>query len=251
MHRLFPVFFWALSIGPTLASDSEPGFAGVNFLQNLTALWPEHENTLSLVAAVNDGNVTATYTVDFESFWSAATHPTQFPPSPHFSGLIGGSHHALAQFWLPGTLASPGMKSMAELGSKFPLTDEVEAAIAAGTAGSVLSGGGIGLSPDSVSLTFDIARAHPRVTLVSMIAPSPDWFVGVSGLSLIRDGRWLDEVTVTLYPYDAGTDSGPNYLSPNAPSAPPELIFRIDADPFLNGNSVPAIGTFTFTRISL
>ena len=34
---------------------------------------------------------------------------------------------------------------------------------------------------NDVAVTTD----HPRVTLVTMIAPSPDWFVGVSGLSLL------------------------------------------------------------------
>ena len=77
---------------------------------------------------------------------------------------------------------------MAEQGRKTRLDAEVAAAVAEGRAQQVLSGGDVPLSPGTVSLDFDITRDHPLVTLVSMVAPSPDWFVGVSGLGLIENG---------------------------------------------------------------
>jgi hypothetical protein len=83
-----------------------------------------------------------------------------------------------------------------------------------------------------------------------MIAPSPDWFVGVYGLNLIRNGDWVNEMTVDLYPYDAGTDSGVDYVSPNLNSMPAEPIARITGAPLLNGDSVPPLGTFSFQRIN-
>lgn len=47
-----------------------------------------------------------------------------------------------------------------------------------------------------------------------MIYPSPDWFVGVSGLELcISEGcQWEEKKEVLLFPWDAGTDSGTTYL---------------------------------------
>ena len=55
--------------------------------------------------------------------------------------------------------------------------------------------------------------------------PQPDWFAGVSGLSLVDgDGEWIDELTVNLYPLDAGSDSGSNYASPNQDTSPKEAI---------------------------
>lgn len=61
-----------------------------------------------------------------------------------------------------------------------------------------------------------------------MIYPSPDWFVGVSGLELcLSNGSWIDEKVMNLYPYDAGTDSGPTYISPDQPTVPKEAIRRI------------------------
>jgi hypothetical protein len=81
-----------------------------------------------------------------------------------------------------------------------------------------------------------------------MLAPSPDWFVGVAGLDLRAGGAWLPERTVDLFVYDAGTDSGPNYTSPNDDTDPPEPIARIVEAPFATNGTV---GTFTFTRLGV
>ena len=188
---------------------------------------------------------TAEYTARFDATWSAATHPTSFPGNAHFSGLIGGTHTSAVSFWAAGGIASQGMENMAEIGSKTPLDAEVQAAITAGTADGVISGGGISPSPGSVSVSFTMDQDYPLVTLVSMIAPSPDWFVGVAGLALFDNGNWVNEVVVQLLPYDAGTDSGITYTSPNQDTNPQDPIAVIVTPPA--GNGVP-FGTFTFTR---
>jgi hypothetical protein len=202
-------------------------------------------------AACNQAPVgNAMYKVTFDATWSAATHPDQFPSFPHFSGLIGGTHNSNLSLWAPGLLASEGIRLMAELGAKNPLDSIVLAAIADSTAGFLLSGFGISLSPGSIDLTFSISPDKPLVSLVSMIAPSPDWFVGVHDLNLLSGGQWRDSVVATLYPYDAGTDSGPTYASPDAATIPREAISQITAAPFLNGGVVLPLGTFTFRRIA-
>jgi len=191
---------------------------------------------------------TAEYRVTFEASWSRETHPNMFPPNPHFSGLIGATHQQDVRFWQEGSLASNGMEAMAERGSKTPLDREIDQAISEGRAETLLSGGGIDRSPGSVSLDFSISVQHPFVTLVSMVAPSPDWFVGVSALSLLQDGDWASELVVELHPYDAGTDSGTSYTSRDRDTVPPIPISRIDGPPFQVGGVVPPMGTFTFRR---
>eukprot|EP01104_Vermistella_antarctica_P021276 TRINITY_DN9507_c0_g1_i1.p1 TRINITY_DN9507_c0_g1~~TRINITY_DN9507_c0_g1_i1.p1 ORF type:complete len:364 (+),score=77.00 TRINITY_DN9507_c0_g1_i1:88-1092(+) len=191
-------------------------------------------------------NYEATYKVIFESVWSEETHPEDFPdPNQHFSGLVGATHNRKVVFWSPGELASDGIESMAETGSKSALIDEVNDAIDDGKAQHVLSGGSLGDSPDKTNYVFDIASTHPRVTLVSMIAPSPDWFVGVHGLSLWKDGDWVQKKEVTLYAYDAGTDSGKSFTSSNDNTQPAEDIKKITSGPLGNGEPM---GTFTFKR---
>ena len=121
---------------------------------------------------------------------------------------------------------------MAETGSKVPLSTEIEAAIGAGTAAALLSGGGINPSPAAVESAFDITVEHSFVTLVSMIAPSPDWFVGVHDLVLLEESGWVEEVVVQLLPFDAGTDSGVTFTSANQVTDPPIAVARIHVSPF-------------------
>lgn len=190
----------------------------------------------------------ARYIVTFQSTWSAATHPNDWPADAHYSGLIGGTHSGRATFWQEGQLASPGIQAMAEQGRKTPLDQEVGAAIAAGNAEFLLSGAALGDSPGTVSLEFSARVNFPLVTLVTMVAPSPDWFVGVSGLSLLVNGQWADEIIVTLFPWDAGTDSGTTYEAENQKTVPHQPIHRLLGFPVaVNGNVAP-FGTMTFRR---
>lgn len=191
----------------------------------------------------------ARYLVTFQSDWSPATHPTDWPGDAHYSGLIGGTHSSRVLFWQEGQLASPGIQLMAEKGRKSPLDQEVLTAIAAGHAEFVLSGDALSGSPRSVSLEFDISVNFPLVTLVTMVAPSPDWFVGVSALSLLPKGQWAGEAIATLFPWDAGTDSGITYAAENLASQPAEPIHRLLGFPVAVNGAVAPFGTMTFRRI--
>jgi len=194
---------------------------------------------------------TAQYRVTFDAIWSSSTHPAAFPSGAHWSGLVGGVHNDQVHFWRQGEMASLGIQNMAERGIQSTLVSEINPAIAAGNAQFTLTGGGIGGSPGSVSLTFpqSMRRGFPMVTLVSMIAPSPDWFVGVDSLSLLENDEWVSAKTVRLYGFDAGTDSGASYSSPDLVTTPRGIITRFTGFPALvNGEIVPR-GTFTFTRL--
>lgn len=212
--------------------------------------------SLALCAGCADERITdaalpqgeATYDVTFNATWSATTHPDGFPSNPHFSSLAGATHSAAVSFWSAGEPATTGIKNVAEGGNPGVLLDEVADAINAGTAEFSLLGGGIDTSPGSVSMTIAVNGDYPRVTLVSMIAPSPDWFVGVSGLSLWQGGAWIESATIDLYLYDAGTDDGEDYTSPNAVTSPPQPIARLEGYPVRVDGEVRPVGTFTFVR---
>ncbi len=193
-------------------------------------------------------DATASYVVTFAATWSAATHPNMFPSNPHFSGLIGATHRAGIRFWSPGAIATNGIEAMAELGSKTPLDIGIGRAIDNGNAEHLLSGDGIARSPGNVTLAFDISVEHPFVTLVSMVAPSPDWFVGVSEMSLFENGDWAAEIVVELQPYDAGTDSGNTYNAPDRDTVPRIPIAHLEGAPLAVGGIVAPVGTFTFRR---
>ena len=186
----------------------------------------------------------ATYTVTFTTAWTAEATPGGVPDNAHFSPLIGGVHNADVAFLEVGGQATPGIESMAERGRTATLTEEIQAAGA--NALSVLrkesgSGATTSVSFESVTVTAD----HPRITLLSMIAPSPDWFVGVIGLSLRGDdGSWIEALTVNLHPYDAGTEEGEEFSFDNAATVPHGTITRLRGE---GRFSDAPIATMTFT----
>ena len=186
---------------------------------------------------------TARYRVVFDATWSASTHPTNFPGGAHFSPLIGAVHNDSVTFWVLEGVATPGIESMAETGGTATLAAEVRAEIP-GEALAVINGSGTRSPGGATIQTVTLREDFPLITLVTMIAPSPDWFVGVSGLSLRDDdGDWVEELEVVLYPLDAGTDSGPAYTSANDDTRPKEPIRGLQGErPF----SDEPIGTFTF-----
>lgn len=194
---------------------------------------------------------TARYEVVFDATWSQATHPQDWPAPGHWSGLVGAVHNEQVSFFREGETASEGIRLMAERGQQDQLLSEVTPAIQAHTAQFQLRGGGINPTPGSTSLTFPEAmrRDFPLVTLCSMVAPSPDWFVGVSGLSLIENGEWARQVTVTLFPYDAGTDSGVTFRSPDEVTVPRGVITQLTVPPISQDGTVVPFGTFTFRRL--
>ena len=191
------------------------------------------------------GAEVAEYRVTFDATWSAATHPAAYPAGAHFSPPVGGTHDATKTFWEAGALASDAIEQMAEVGASAPLATEVGQAIALGSAFSSISAAGLN-SPGTVQTTFLVNETHPLVTLVTMVAPSPDWFLGVSGLSLRSGGAWLDPVVHDLFSYDAGTDSGSSFTSPDDDTDPAVPISLITGAPF---SGTPRLGTFTFELI--
>ncbi len=197
----------------------------------------------------SSADLIATYRVTFDATWRKSSIPGT-PSNPHFSPLIGGTHEEGTVFWEPGSRASDGIKDMAERGRTSPLDDEISRAINRGQAEHLLRGGPIGSSPGSRRLEFEIGLDHPYVTLVSMVAPSPDWFVGVSGLSLLEDGDWAESITVELFAYDAGTDGGTDFTSADQPLSPREPIARINGAPFRVSGSLRSLGTFRFKRLN-
>ena len=189
------------------------------------------------------------YRATFASTWSAQTHPEGFPASAHYSGLHGTTHHAGWSLWRPGGTATPGIERMAERGKSSPLKEEIRDAIRAGHAGVEIRGDNLRRSPGSLSVEFPVTREFPLVSLVAMLAPSPDWFVGVAALGLCEDAVWVVERRVELFAHDAGTDSGRSYEAPDADTQPREPMRRIETSPFRVAGELRPVGTLTFRRL--
>jgi hypothetical protein len=197
-------------------------------------------------SALHGFAATITYEVDFNVTWSAQSHPGAYPGGAHFSALIGGVHSSAVSFWAPGALASAGIEQMAEVGGTLALRTEVQMAINAGSALAVIQGGGVN-SPGSTSVMVDMTPEFPLVTLVAMVAPTPDWFIGVHGFDLRSGGVWTQQATVDLYAYDAGTEEGSGFSLSNPATSPSQPIALLTAP---LSTAAPRLGTFTFTRVT-
>ncbi len=186
------------------------------------------------------------YSVTFDAAWSMGSHPTGFPANPHFSPLIGMSHPSGTSFFEPGAASSPGVTNMAETGGVSPLDSELDAILNAGGALDTFVGTGVATSPGSASGVVGVDSANPNVSLTTMIAPSPDWFVGLHDVSLVdASGNFVPTLTVDVAAWDAGTDSGVDFASANDPTSPAATISTLDV--MAVTGSTDAMGSVTFT----
>jgi len=168
---------------------------------------------------------TATYQVTFEGNWTLASTPGGVVGGAHFTTLIGGVHGSGVTFWQPGQQASSGVEMVAELGATGTFRSEVQRS---SDTRSIIEQGVSGGGTGTATFTIDVTREHPQVTLLSMIGPSPDWFVGVSGESLLDGaGQWVQSLEVDLFPYDAGTEDGTEFSLSNPATSPQGVITSI------------------------
>ncbi|OXU21106.1 hypothetical protein TSAR_012227 [Trichomalopsis sarcophagae] len=210
----------------------------------------------------------AKYELAFEGLWSRYTHPKNFPSKPwnaRFSDVIGASHTSEYRFWEYNGYASEGLKQVAENGVTRVLESELKNQ--SQHIRTIIKARGINF-PNITSKTFAVFRVdqmHHLMSLVSMIGtneslglgirmrcnerhadPSPDWFVGVSGLELcLSNCSWIEHKELNLYPIDAGTDDGITYESVDAETEPRDVIRRItttwpndDRSPFYDDSAV-------------
>lgn len=206
----------------------------------------KQETASPTVTAASD---TATYRITFQATWTSASHPTDYPSNPHFSGLIGMSHGSQVTLYKTGENASAGIKNMAETGSKGPLDTEINAFIQGGTAFQLISGDGVPSGTASVSVEFKVTQTHSLVSIVSMLAPSPDWFVGISGVNLYENGAWITSKEVNAGIYDAGTDNGTTFTSANLATSPFVPVTVITDAPLAVNGTVATLGTFKIEKI--
>lgn len=173
----------------------------------------------------------ARYKFIFEGLWRNETHPKDFPKSlwlTHFSDVVGGTHGRNFSFWGEGQFATPGLKQLAEWGATRIIDSELRSK--SRHFRSLVKASGLwypGVNANTSS-TFRVDKRRNLISLVSMLGPSPDWLVGVSGLNLcLPSCSWVENQVIDLYPYDAGTDNGVSYMSINIPAVPQEKIHKI------------------------
>jgi hypothetical protein len=192
---------------------------------------------------------TATYDISLTTTWNASEH-SSVPGNAHWSDLIGATHNTANEFVEIGENATLGIKNVAETGNNSAITTEINDAITAGSADQLLQDG---FSPfaaiSSAGFTdLNVDENFPLITLVSMVAPSPDWFIAINSLNLRNDLNtdWKDTFTIDVFTYDAGTDIGTDYTSDDS-AISPVGVSMITGIP-INGNKMATV-TFTLKNV--
>ena len=254
MNKVIPVSnnFQRVELSGNAASNINNGFVSIYSEANLVV-----DDCVLSVGDVSpppppsgtcSGN--ASYTFTYTNSWTAATHPYQFTDDPHFSDFVGTNHNSDVTLWETGSLATEGVKNVAELGNNSQLESEINSVIGQGDAETLFIGDFLNpvLAGSQRSFQIGVSPSYSQVSVVSMLAPSPDWFIGLNGLELCQNGQWIESVSRDAFVYDSGTDDGVIYNSANAVSNPRQPITRLNALPFVvNGQTVP-VGTFTLTK---
>ncbi len=194
-------------------------------------------------SAYSQSEATAEYNVKFTGNWTLSSTPGGVVGSAHFTTIAGGKHNSSVSFWEPGGTATSGLEGLAELGSTGGFLNEINAS--SHTDASFTSGvsfGGTGTS----TFTLTVKKTHPLITLATMIGPSPDWFVGLHGYSLLdTNSNWVSSVAVNLYPYDAGTEDGTEFTLSNPATSPRGVITSLRG---VGKFSNEPMATISFTR---
>lgn len=182
--------------------------------------------------------------------WNSTDFPTGYPSNAHFSKLIGWSHDSTQTFFKIGTIASPGIKNMAETGGTSPLDAEFVELIEEKKGFNYFIESNLGTGTGDIVVNVEVTMEHPSITLATMIAPSPDWYIAVVNINLFENNSFVNQKTVEAHVYDAGTDDGVTYTSPDEISDPQQPITLIVDSPFGNGVKLNAtIATVTFTKL--
>uniref|UniRef100_A0A914I7F5 Spondin-1 n=1 Tax=Globodera rostochiensis TaxID=31243 RepID=A0A914I7F5_GLORO len=188
----------------------------------------------------------ADYDVQFVGIWSKETHPKDYPTLEHlthFTDMLGASHSKHYHLWRFGAIASDGLKEIAEWGNTYK--GEAEMKANASEVRTLVKMKGLWY-PDVQGRTsghFHVNKYHHLASLAAMFGPSPDWCVGISDVNLcLPDCSWVQERAFDLRPFDAGTDNGYTYMSPNEPAEPRVPIAEISTrddprSPFFDENS--------------
>ena len=197
---------------------------------------------------------TAKYKVKFTATWTDTFGTV--PGSAHFTTLAGSAVTNESELWRSGSKASAGFEVLAETGGVSGFVDEIKAEVTANKALKSDTWAGTDAEGDS-ELTFEFTRdVFHYFTFATMVAPSPDWFVGTSRYNLkTAEGKWRESAIVELRVYDAGTENGNGFSLSNPATSPQGNITRLN-ETIANGTKFvdglvdgKAIATVTFTRV--
>ncbi|MEP6597095.1 MAG: spondin domain-containing protein [Ginsengibacter sp.] len=173
------------------------------------------------------------------------------PAGAHVTTLTGIVHNKDTFFWMPERLATPGLEDVAEIGNNTNMNIELDTILLKNKALSKFT-----IIPPpatgTVETNLNFNSNYSYISFASMIAPSPDWFMGLHDFNLLDNKTWINDTTVSVMVYDAGTEEGDVFDYNNPETIPQQnisLLTPANASVLANGNtSIASIGTIRFIK---
>jgi len=221
---------------------------------------------ITLTTSTCPRDMLVVYRLSLRTEWDEKIFPKQFPqwrPAAQWSKTIGYSHSPdSAPLYSVGSVVSEGVREFAETG----VTDTLEKEVAKDPAKRDATGDildmilappieqGVGNSSTNIFVDTN----HTKVSVMTKIVPSPDWFIGLDSVDLCREGDFTREIIIQASPLDAGTDNGFTFTSPNWATEPRGEVFHITSQfpqhpagsfhyPHLD--TLPTIAVYTLTKL--
>ncbi len=191
----------------------------------------------------------ARYIITVTGKWASPAFTV--PAGAHFTAFVGMVHNSQAFLWKEGVKASPGMEAVAESGNTTPILVEIDSMVAKKNAIALIA-----FIPAPVTTSKEVNiycnSNFSLVSFASMLGPTPDWFIGVSGIDLYNKSKWIADTTINLYAYDAGTEEGDVFGYSNPSTVPQQNVHLLQSSQAMvlaNGNpSLAPIATARFIR---
>ena len=180
---------------------------------------------------------TALYEIQFTNLWNKADH-VSFPNNAHFSPILAVTHNDDFALFKMGELASAGLEQLAESGATDLLSADIMKAMDMGSAKESQQSAALFPKRDGNHLTMRIrvSSEHDLLSFATMIAPSPDWIVGVDSLDTHVDGAFIQSAEFELFALNAGTEEGDfagNFSINNRATNPAQPLASLDHIPGL------------------
>lgn len=188
------------------------------------------------------------YRVQVRNVWSVDSHPVDYPQTARISPFLVFSHKQNTEAFVVGLPATDGIKQLAETGSLTILSEEVDIFRGGDRALDRSTGNGlVFIQTSSVRLGFN--DAHHYLTFLAQVSPSPDWFLALKGLNLRDSQGWIDSMRVYPTVFDAGTDNGTTYNSPDFPQEPRNTVQPFTGSPLANNGTIAPLVEVTIVRL--
>lgn len=188
------------------------------------------------------------YKITFSTRWGDPDYGIGYPQNSHIGNMFLAVHNTDFKLFEVGELSTDGVSN----NSMFGITNDLEKD--AYTSKNVLNYYTMDVLIGPGEKIFDniiMDNFYDNVSFCAMIAPSPDWFVGVSNLQLKnKKGQWKDNLIVPMWAYDAGTDYGSGfYNDPDFPEPIRKPIKFITDGPLFSYNPPKPIAYLIFKII--